>query len=149
MADEEYEIVGSPWRIVWDGPYIVGFEPDEALAHFGIVGMRWGVRRTAKAMAKSKAESSGRVGGKKISDMSDDELRAIVNRVNLERQVQALVPKTSSQKLTKAMTDMAANSVKQASSQILNAIVKEELTKALVKQGVNVPKGAAPKVATP
>lgn len=56
---------------------------DESLAHFGVKGMRWGVRK--------KTDHKPR---KRISEMSNDELQEAITRGNLERQYAALQPKS-------------------------------------------------------
>lgn len=55
---------------------------DESLAHFGVKGMRWGVRK--------KTDHKPR---KRISEMSNDELQEAITRGNLERQYAALQPR--------------------------------------------------------
>ena len=57
---------------------------DDTLTHFGVKGMRWGVRK--------KTEHKPR---KRISEMSNDELQEAITRGNLERQYAALQPKSS------------------------------------------------------
>lgn len=75
------------------------------LVHHGIKGMKWGVRRTEAQLARArgntksdektsststkKAESAKR---KKMSEMSDEELRRVVNRLQLEQQYRNLNP---------------------------------------------------------
>lgn len=88
------------------------------LQHYGVKGMKWGVIRTPeqlgrreennrkKAIAsdKKKIASKGEIGKKKVSDslksLSDSELKARINRLNMERQYLDLV-KAPEQKLTK------------------------------------------------
>lgn len=75
------------------------------LAHHGIKGMKWGVRRTpeqlARASRRSGKETTGRDGGsstkkaapaskKTLSDFSDDELRQRISRLELEKRYKDL-----------------------------------------------------------
>lgn len=79
----------------------------QMLKHYGILGMKWGVRRTeaqlARARGKTKSEKEDEAsakkstdsGGKtstkkKISEMTDDELRDKIARLNLEKQYKQL-----------------------------------------------------------
>lgn len=75
------------------------------LVHHGIKGMKWGVRRTEAQLARArgntksdektsststkKAEPKKR---KKMPEMSDEELRRVVNRLQLEQQYRNLNP---------------------------------------------------------
>lgn len=94
---------------------------ENELYHYGVLGMKWGVRkdRTRGGFGKKKKkkarvvlespfdqkkrqaeERSSRTRSdeiadriKKISDMSDDELRSLINRMQLERQYKDLLPR--------------------------------------------------------
>ena len=83
---------------------------DEFLEHFGVLGMKWGVRKDrsggsnggkqtrkekkAEKKAKKRAE---RVKNKnKISKMSDTELRQKINRLQMEKQYTQLTAKEKS-----------------------------------------------------
>lgn len=56
------------------------------LMHFGVKGMKWGVRKSR--IKKAKRWSSGKQA--KIDGMSDDQLRRINNRIRLEREYRQL-----------------------------------------------------------
>lgn len=62
------------------------------LKHYGILGMRWGVRRTPEQLGhkREKKEDFRRKDPKK---MTDDELRRNLNRVQMEKQFESLTKK--------------------------------------------------------
>lgn len=63
----------------------------ESLQHYGKRGMKWGVRKvsnTTKDSKKSKSKFD-------ISKMSDEDLRKVVNRMQLEQQFSNLTKKSS------------------------------------------------------
>lgn len=83
---------------------------DMALAHHGIKGMRWGIRRTPAQLghrapsktAKRAREQSGRSAGSKknVHELSDAELREAISRLELEKRYRELArssepPKTN------------------------------------------------------
>jgi hypothetical protein len=58
---------------------------DKFLSHYGVKGQKWGVRRSKRQLSKA-AKASGR----SVKDMSDEELRTAVNRMNMEQQYSRL-----------------------------------------------------------
>lgn len=55
------------------------------LKHYGVPGMRWGVRRTNRqARTSEDYKQSREIKKKKIKEMSNAELKTLNNRLNLE-----------------------------------------------------------------
>lgn len=78
-------------------------EYEDVLAHFGVKGMKWGVRRSSGSKDSSpgsedfeKARTAlgkAKSGGTKA--LSNKEMQEIVTRMNLEQQYSKLNPKTN------------------------------------------------------
>lgn len=77
------------------------------LYHHGVKGMKWGVRR-ANRLAKNHSDYNKAHAKKKVSEMSDAELRARNNRLQMEQQYADLRRKSSTgQKAVKAFIGTA------------------------------------------
>lgn len=98
-------------------------EPDE-LEHYGVKGMKWGVRRTPKQLARARGEKLPAskdakqvrdLRSRKTATLSNDELRIINERLNLERNyIQLGGPRGSRLKRTgrKFVNDLFNNELK-------------------------------------
>jgi hypothetical protein len=73
-----------------------GLRPLGTLAHFGIKGMHWGIRRSDAQLARANGSASADAARAKatlnsiqssgsLSTASDSDLNHLVNRINLER----------------------------------------------------------------
>ena len=58
------------------------------LYHYGVIGMRWGRRRSKSQLARARAKAEKN----SVKNMSDEELRKRVNRLQLEKQYSQLSP---------------------------------------------------------
>ena len=96
----------------------------ESLSHHGIRGMKWGVRRTPAQLSKSRGKKSKR----SAESMSDEELKKVVNRLNMEKQYKNL-SKQEMSKGRKFVTGVLTNSAKGA----LTAYTTSQMAKALAK----------------
>ena len=114
---------------------------EQALVHYGILGMKWGVRRSKAELARARGKKTSDSGddsddkkqttakrSKSISEMSDDELRKSVQRLQLEKQYRDLNPKqvSAGQKIVdKILKDV----VVPAATEVGRNLLKEEFGK--------------------
>lgn len=143
---------------------------EESLEHHGIKGMKWGVRKQRTGSGTSKPEGStstptkassgdsngklqrskqGRIevapkgAGGKPNHMSDEELRQIINRINLERQFTQLTTPPPSRK--DEARNLVGEVLKDVGKQQLKILVGVAATAAtgaaLKKAGLPAPKG--------
>lgn len=62
------------------------------LAHYGVLGMKWGVRRKSRTPSADSAKVKA-IRKKKVNEMSNQELRDANNRLQLEKQYKDLTKK--------------------------------------------------------
>lgn len=125
------------------------------LSHHGIKGMKWGVRRSEAELARARGETqkttskTKKAGGifqkkakpqkpaasakpkaKNISEMSDEELRSMVNRLQLEKQYRDLSPKQVSKGKAfydKYVAPALADTVRNVAKDYLNKQLRDVL----------------------
>ena len=125
---------------------------ENELYHFGIKGMRWGVRRyqnpdgsltnagkkrlkkgqTSNEETDSSNKSSTKSSPTKtVKEMSDDELRQAITRIQLEQQYKSLSPKNVSK--GKKFVDTVTNDVLKPAA----IDIGKQVAKSLMTKGVN------------
>ena len=129
------------------------------LYHYGVLGMKWGVRRSRKASAKagrksakqkkeeSYSEDYKRVKAlkkKKLYEMSNAEIRELNNRMQLETQYKDLKKKNVSkgQKfVTEVVNDVGKQILKDAIKNSVNNAMQDSMSYKTVKNlGINIDK---------
>lgn len=98
------------------------------LKHFGVKGMKWGVRKDRKSAPSGVKPKKPAQPGKPFESrkpdptkMSDKELKAVINRMQMEKQYKELsTPKLTGAK--KFIVDQLANVAKQQTGIYLNRV---------------------------
>lgn len=110
------------------------------IEHYGVRGMKWGIRRKRNPKTGRVGGAKGKGKGKrKVSDIPDEELAKKVKRMNMEKQYRALKTEQADRKVVrkgaKAVGGILAKSSKRAltdfsSKQILKGLEKAAERKA-------------------
>lgn len=103
------------------------------LMHYGIKGMRWGVRKSRIKGAKRWSSSKQA----KIDGMSDDQLRRINNRIRLEKEYRQLT-----QTRMERYRSKAGKVAEEAAFNTLQGVLQKGLKKAASRGGSAAIKGA-------
>lgn len=128
------------------------------LAHHGILGMKWGIRRSKaqlqRASPSGKKSSSSDDSGdmknkgpstkKTTKEMTDDELRKKISRLELEKRYKDLSKSDEAAKVSKGkefVVDVLEKSGKNIATQLSTYVIGEAVNKIAGSEIVNPKKG--------
>lgn len=108
---------------------------EEAIEHAGVKGMRWGVIRSRSARYAAKAEARQNKKGKAdLKNMSDADLKSVINRIQLEQQYRKLTTKPT---ILDKGKDIAGSIVRELAKESGKAIAKSYVTPLMEKAMAN------------
>ena len=121
---------------------------DTTLRHHAVKGMKWGVRRKPKRLGRSgKIKENIAVPGKKtksLKELSDDELRSRISRLEMEKKYKDLMRSDNQIKVSKGkafVMDVLEKSGKNIATQTVTYVLGTGVNKAAGKEIVNPKKG--------
>lgn len=123
-------------------------EDDKTLEHYGVPGMKWGKRR-ARNKARRAANAQRAEARSKVKDMSDDDLKAAINRLKLEKefnQLNAHEISTGQKVVTKILSEVGTQAAKSYLNGEINKVMTPGGTKVATKLAVAAAPKAKPKV---
>lgn len=107
-------------------------------AEIAKINKKYKINKPDEKKEETKAkEGSSKPKAKSINEMTDDEIRARINRIQLENQLKSLTPvqQTKGQKFVKMVSDTAAPAIKNAAKDALEKYLKKKLNEALGVDG--------------
>lgn len=94
------------------------------LEHYGVKGQRWGVRRRNRS-----GDGSNSSGKPRAQDLSDEDLRTAVNRMQMERQYTSLLRGGSGESGARRATRIGAQFASGVAMNVARSTVQTALTR--------------------
>lgn len=121
---------------------------DTTLRHHGVKGMKWGVRRSPKVLGRSRKIKKNIVAPSKktksLKELTDDELRSRIIRLEMEKKYKDLAKSENQIKTSKGkafVMDVLEKSGKNIATQTATYILGTGVNKVAGKEIVNPKKG--------
>jgi len=99
-------------------------EAEEVLAHYGVLGMHWGIRK-----ARNVARNDTRNTRKALSSLDNDELRATVERMRLEKQYREIADTSVPTQVVRLISKHGGTIVASAAAATASHLVRRELNR--------------------
>lgn len=103
---------------------------EDFIAHFGVRGMKWGVRKRSSG---GKKATVGKKSKGKVSDMSDEELGKKVKRMNMEKQYKDLKKNKRDQSIVRKGAKATGQILAKSAKTSITTVTTKEFTAALQK----------------
>ena len=107
---------------------------EDFLDHYGTKGMKWGVRRRRNERNRAKTFGGDKSTKKNAKDLSDQELRDILNRMQMERQYKQLSNSGRTSAGKEFAKSIVLNIARQQISNAANAGINAGIRKAMNKK---------------
>ena len=108
------------------------------LYHHGVLGMHWGVHRSRSLSSSSRSRSQKKRKGlateKTTHEMSDEELRSKINRLQMEKTYAALTAKQQSPAV-KWISDVVSTAAKQTATTYVAKFMSKGMDAIISKSG--------------
>jgi hypothetical protein len=112
---------------------------ETVLAHYGVKGMKWGVHRSRSAQAKAHPDAivakraKEKVKKDSVDSLSNEELRQLVTRLNLEKQFDTLKPATPGSRSKRILAETLVGVGKQQATKAINDQASKRIALLLAK----------------
>lgn len=113
----------------------------EFLEHFGVKGMRWGVRqsktdrmhKTGSADFRSASDAGQKAKKQGVHTLSNAELQSLITRMNLEKQYASVAPVSRRTRVTRAGAKFAADVLVGVGKQQVTKLASDQATKLIAQ----------------
>lgn len=102
---------------------------ENELTHWGVLGMRWGVKRSSETSSSSSSDHTvaSRLKKKKLNELSNEELKKLTSRLQLEKQYKDLTKRdfsTGQKFISEILLNVGKQTVTTYLSRTLNTAIE-------------------------